>query len=91
MSDSFTRDLIKDLVKMLYQCDWPNPSKIYATIKRAQDYLQDTKLEEQITEAENERRFKKCMELIDNLQPGDLENLMGEKFIEEFKRVARRQ
>jgi hypothetical protein len=90
MSDSFTRDLIEDLVKILYQCDWPNPSKIYATIKRAQDYLRDTKPEEQITEAENERRFKKCIELIDSLQPGDLENLMGKEFMEEFKRVASR-
>jgi hypothetical protein len=90
MSDSFTRDLIEDLVKMLYQCNWPNPSKIYATIKRAQDYLQDTKPKEQITEEENERRFKECMKLIDNLQPGDLENLMGEKFMEEFKRVVSR-
>jgi hypothetical protein len=90
MSDSFTRDLIKDLVKILYQCDWPNPSKIYATIKRAQDYLRDTKLEEQITEEENERRFKKCMELINNLQPGDLTKLMGEEFMEEFKRVSQR-
>jgi hypothetical protein len=90
MSDSFTRDLIEDLVKILYQCDWPNPSKIYATIKRAQDYLRDTKPEEQITEAENERRFKKCIELIDSLQTGDLENLMGKEFMEEFKRVASR-
>ena len=90
MSDSFTRDLIEDLVKILYQCDWPNLSKIYATIKRAQDYLRDTKPEEQITEAENERRFKKCIELIDSLQPGDLENLMGKEFMEEFKRVASR-
>ncbi len=90
MSDSFTRDLIKDLVKILYQCDWPNPSKIYATIKRAQDYLRDTKLEEQITEEENERRFKECMKLINNLQPGDLTKLMGEEFMEEFKRVSQR-
>ena len=52
MPDLFTRDLIKDLVKTLYQCDWPNPSKIYATIKRAQDYLRDAKPEEQITEAD---------------------------------------
>ena len=90
MSDLFTRDLIKDLVKMLYQCDWPNPSKIYATIKRAQDYLRDTKFEEQITEEENERRFKECIKLIDNLQPGDIEKLMGKEFMEEFKRVASR-
>jgi hypothetical protein len=45
---------------------------------------------EQITEEENERRFKKCMELINNLQPGDLTKLMGEEFMEEFKRVSQR-
>jgi hypothetical protein len=45
---------------------------------------------QQITEEENERRFKKCMKLIDNLQPGDIEKLMGKEFMEEFKRVAKR-
>jgi len=45
---------------------------------------------EQITEEENERRFKECIKLINNLQPGDIENLMGKEFIEEFKRVASR-
>ena len=45
---------------------------------------------EQITEEENERRFKECMKLINGLQPGDIEKLMGKGFIEEFKRVASR-
>jgi hypothetical protein len=45
---------------------------------------------EQITEEENERRFKECMKWIDNLQPGDIEKLMGKEFMEEFKRVANR-
>ena len=45
---------------------------------------------EQITEKENERRFKECMKLINNLQPGDIEKLMGKEFMEEFKRVANR-
>jgi hypothetical protein len=44
----------------------------------------------QITEEENERRFKECMKLINNLQPGDIEKLMGKEFMEEFKRVASR-
>ena len=88
MSDLFTRDLIEDLVKTLYQCDWPNPSKIYATIKRAQDYLRGTEFEEQITEKENERRFKECIKLINNLQPGEIEKLMGKEFMEEFKRIS---
>ena len=47
-------------------------------------------IKKQITEEENERRFKECMKLINNLQPGELEKLMGEKFMEEFKRVASR-
>jgi len=45
---------------------------------------------QQITEEENERRFKECMKLIDNLQPGDIEKLMGKEFMEEFKRVTNR-
>jgi hypothetical protein len=44
----------------------------------------------QITEEENERRFKECMKLINNLQSGDIEKLMGKEFMEEFKRVAKR-
>ena len=40
---------------------------------------------------ENDIRFKKCMEIINSLKPGDLTELMGEEFMEEFKRVARRQ
>ncbi len=45
---------------------------------------------EQITEEENERRFKECIKLINSLQPGDIEKLMGKEFIEEFKRIANR-
>ena len=45
---------------------------------------------EQITEEENERRFKECMKLIDNLQPGDIEKLMRKEFMEKFKRIASR-
>jgi len=47
-------------------------------------------IKEQITEEENERRFKECMKLINDLQPGELEELMGKKFMKEFKRVASR-
>jgi hypothetical protein len=38
----------------------------------------------------NDVRFKKCMEIINSLKPGDLTELMGEKFMEEFKRIASR-
>ncbi len=44
--------------------------------------------QEQISDEENERRFKQCMEMINNLQPGDITELMGEEFIEEFRRVS---
>lgn len=40
-------------------------------------------------EDENDIRFKKCMKIINSLQPGDIEKLMGKEFMEEFKRVAR--
>jgi hypothetical protein len=39
-------------------------------------------------EEENDRRFKKCMEVINNLKPGEIEALMGPKFMEEFRRVS---
>lgn len=38
----------------------------------------------------NDMRFKKCMEIINNLQPGELTQLIGEEFMEEFRRVAQR-
>jgi hypothetical protein len=45
--------------------------------------------QEQISEEENERRFKECMELINNLKPGEIEEVMGSKFMEEFWGVSR--
>lgn len=44
--------------------------------------------QEQISEEENERRFKECMELISNLKPGKIKELMGPEFMEEFRRVS---
>jgi hypothetical protein len=44
--------------------------------------------QEQVSEEENERRFKQCMDMINNLQPGDIEALMGPEFMEEFRRVS---
>ena len=43
---------------------------------------------EQISEEENDRRFKECMNMINNLKPGEIEALMGPGFMEEFRRVA---
>ena len=39
-------------------------------------------------EDENNMRFKKCMEIINKLKPGELEQLMGKEFMEEFKRIS---
>ena len=44
--------------------------------------------QEQISEEENERRFKECLELINNLKPGEIEEVMGPEFMEEFRRVS---
>jgi hypothetical protein len=39
-------------------------------------------------EQENERRFKECMKLINNLKPGEIEELMGPEFMKEFRSVS---
>jgi hypothetical protein len=38
-------------------------------------------------EDENDMRFKECMETINNLKPGELEQLLGAEFMKEFKRI----
>ena len=43
-----------------------------------------------ISEEENGVRFKACIEAINNLKPGEITELMGEAFMEEFKRVSQR-
>ena len=44
--------------------------------------------QEQISEEENERRFKECMKWINNLKPGEIREIMGREFMEEFRRVS---
>ena len=44
--------------------------------------------QEQISEEENERRLRECLGWLDNLKPGELTELMGEDFMEEFRRVS---
>ncbi len=88
MSDPHTRNLLQKLLKLLYQCDWPDPEKFYSAVKETEDYLRDTKPAEEISDDENERRFKQCMDMINNLQPGEIEALMGPEFMEEFRRVS---
>jgi hypothetical protein len=41
---------------------------------------------EQITEEENERRFKACLEWIHNLTHEELVKLMGKEWLEDYRR-----
>jgi len=45
-------------------------------------------IEEELSEEENEVRFKECLRVIDNLKSGEITELMGEAFMEEFRRVS---
>jgi hypothetical protein len=47
-------------------------------------------MDRRITEEENEKRFKECLERIQNLTHEEFVEIMGENFLEEFKRVASR-
>ena len=44
--------------------------------------------QEQVSEEENERRLRECLGWLGNLKPGELTELMGEDFMEEFRRVS---
>ncbi len=44
-----------------------------------------------ITEEENERRFRECLRLIESVTHEQLIKLMGEEFLEEYRRVAQRR
>jgi hypothetical protein len=43
---------------------------------------------EEISEEENEMRFKECLKAINNLKSGEITELMGEAFMEEFRRIS---
>ena len=43
-----------------------------------------------ITPEENDRRFRECLQLIRNVTHDQLVAVMGEDFLEEFKRVSQR-
>jgi hypothetical protein len=43
-----------------------------------------------ITEEENDRRFREALRLIENVTREQLVELMGEEFLEEFRRVSQR-
>jgi hypothetical protein len=44
--------------------------------------------QEQISEEENERRFRTCMEFLNAMKPGYIEEMMGPEFMEDFRRVS---
>ena len=50
--------------------------------------IQNPSTQEQISEEENERRFKECMKWLNNLKPGEIREMMGPEFMEEFRRVS---
>jgi hypothetical protein len=43
---------------------------------------------EEISEEENDVRFKECLKAINNLKSGEITELMGEAFMEEFRRAS---
>ena len=46
---------------------------------------------DEITPEENERRFRECLRLINNVTHEQLVELMGEEFLEEYRRIAQRR
>lgn len=50
----------------------------------------EAQTEPQISEEENERRFREALRIIQNTTSEELTELMGEEFLEEFRRVSRR-
>ena len=43
--------------------------------------------QEQVSEEENDRRLREYLGWLDNLKPGELTELIGEDFMEEFRKV----
>jgi hypothetical protein len=66
-----------------------NVARIHAMADEAHAYLAAT-TELQISEEENERRFRECLRIIQNTTHETLVELMGEDFLEEFRRASQR-
>jgi hypothetical protein len=47
-------------------------------------------MSDEITPEENERRFRESLRLINNVTREQLVELLGEDFLEEFRRVSQR-
>jgi hypothetical protein len=89
MTDT-ARDLIRRLSDALDDAVAVQLDDVVLLLDEARAYLEETEPQEQISEEENERHFKECIEAINNLKPGEITELMGEAFMEEFKRVSQR-
>jgi hypothetical protein len=61
----------------------------FEEVVKAVKTLRNQPKQGRIPEEENDRRFKECMRMINNLKPGEIEDLMGAEFMEEFRGVSR--
>jgi hypothetical protein len=66
-----------------------NVARVHAQAEEARAYLSAV-AQPQISEEENERRFRECLRIIQNTSHEELVELMGEEFLEEFRRVSQR-
>jgi len=93
MTDETANDLIKRLTDELETWvafgELEDIERAHNLIDEAYAYLANG-AEPQISEEENERRFKECLHIIRNTTHGELVELMGEEFLEEFRRVSQR-
>jgi hypothetical protein len=87
----YALDLIKELADTVeeYCIIHEGLDHLSPLVSEARDYLKSTEPLEQISEEENEVRFKECLKAINNLKPGEITELMGEAFMEEFRRVSK--
>jgi hypothetical protein len=92
MTDTNPRDLIQRLADAYAYCIdeyMTASSEEDALIVEARSYLAAT-AKSRISEDENERRFRECLRIIQNTTHEDLVKLMGENFLEEFRRASQR-
>jgi hypothetical protein len=92
MTDSnYALDLIKKLADTVeeYCVIHEGLDHLGPLVAEARAYLKSFGPPYQISEEENEVRFKECLRAINNLKPGDITELMGEAFMEEFRRVSK--
>lgn len=88
MTDT-ARNLIRRLSDALDDAVVVQLDDVVLLLDEARAYLEETEPQEQISEEENEVRFKECLKAINNLKPGDIAELMGEASMEEFRRVSK--